>query len=496
MSLSWVEATRLASKGGPADRLRRWLIAGCAALGTLLTSAIVSIPSFWSSNDSVSVESMLGFVVGDRDIGIGAMVGLSLLVVIVIHLTATAAAFGAPARDRRLAAMRAAGATGDDVSAVQRVEAHMWSLPGVLVGLGLFYLLMSVVVPRFTVAFVQGYDDEARVEQLPVLIMKDWPHPLAVVGAALLVPILLAWIVPMVGRTPGTGSAIRREGRAHRSPWVAITLVGTYIAAIVIVVGLLVLVRLQESAMAQAAMAGVLMVTPLVLVLNVVATLAWSAEGLTSWMGRLLCGRSSATSVLAGRMMQARPSLATRTAVSLVLVALVGGLAVSLRSSAGSVTVHNAEVNGYSADEFGGVLPFDVVYFTASVDAVQVLTVVAGCLGAVGFLVAVADQVSRRGSGLARQVALGVPRGVLRRSLVIEVVAPVSVMVSIAMAVGVAAPMGLAMSASDAVIVDAMHWGRLAGLWVLLVGGATLAAWVGGFALPRTSDPQRIRDRE
>lgn len=382
--------------------------------------------------------------------------------------------------------------------AVQRVEARMWSLPGVLVGLGLFYLLMSVVVPRFTVAFVQGYDGEARVEQLPVLTVEDWPHPLVVVGAALLVPILLAWIVPMVGRgVPGVRRAIRPARGAQRSPWVAITLVGTYIAAIVIVVGLLALIRLQDSAMAQAAVKGLLMVAPLVLVLNVVATLAWSAEALTGRMGRLLCGRSSATtSVLAGRMMQAQPALATRTAVSLVLVALVGGLAVAMRSSFESASVHSAEVNGYSAEEFGGALPFDVVYFTASIDVVQVLTVVAGCLGAVGFLVAVADQVSRRGSGLARQVALGVPRGVLRRSLVIEVVAPVTVMVSIAMAVGVVAPLGLVMSASDAVIVDAMHWGRLAGLWALLVGGATLAAWVGGFALPSSAEPQRIRDRE
>lgn len=497
MSLSWVEATRLASKGGPPDRLRRWLIAGCAALGTLLTSAIVSIPSFWNADDSLSVESMLGYVVGDRDIGIGAMVGLSLLAVIVIHLTATAAAFGAPARDRRFAAMRAAGATGDDVVAVQRAEARMWSFPGVVVGLGLYYLLMSVVIPRFTVEFVQGYDGEASVEQLPVLTVEDWPHPLVVVGAGLLVPILLAWIVPMVGRgVPGVRRAIRPARGVQRSPWVAITLLGTYIAAIVIVVGMLALIRFQDSAMAQTAVTGLVIVAPLVLVLNVVATLAWSAEGLTSWMGRFLSSRSSATWVLAGRMMQARPALATRTAVSLVLVALVGGLAVSMRSSAGSAAVHNAEANGYSAEDFGGVPPFDVVYFTAAVDAVQVLAVVAGCLGAVGFLVAVADQVSLRGSGLARQVALGVPRAVLRRALIVEVVAPVTVMVSIAMAVGVVAPLVLAMSASDAVILGAMHWGRLVGLWVLLIGGAVLAAWFGGLTLPRTSDPQRIRDRE
>lgn len=466
-------------------------------MGTLLTSAIVSIPSFWNADDSVSVESMLGFVVGDRDIGIGAMVGLSLLAVIVIHLTATAAAFGAPARDRRFAAMRSAGATGDDVVAVQRAEARMWSLPGVVVGLGTFYLLMSVVIPKITVEFVQEYwDGAARAQQLPVLAIEEWPHPLLVLGAALLVPILLAWMAPIVGRAPGFSSEIPPTGRADRSPWVAITLLGTYIAAIVIVIGLLVLIRLQESAMAQVAVSGLVMAAPLVLVLNVVATLAWSAEGLTSWMGRFLCSRSSATAVLAGRMMQARPSLATRTAVSLVLVALVGGLAVSMRSSLGSAAVHNAQANGYSADDFGGVPPFDVVYFTAAVDAVQVLAVVAGCLGAVGFLVAVADQVSLRGSGLARQAALGVPRAVLRRALIVEVVAPVTIMVSIAMAVGVVTPMGLAMSASDEGIMSAMDWGRLLGLWALLVGGAMLAAWVGGFALPRTADPQRIRDRE
>ena len=45
MSLAWSEAARMAAKGGPADRLRRRLMAGCAALAMVPAGLASGIPA-------------------------------------------------------------------------------------------------------------------------------------------------------------------------------------------------------------------------------------------------------------------------------------------------------------------------------------------------------------------------------------------------------------------------------------------------------------------
>lgn len=494
MSLSWSEATRLAAKGGPADRLRRWLIAGCAALAGMLATAVVSVPSFWNADDSVDMTTILGSVLGDRDLGVGAMLGLSLLAAVVIHLMSQTIRVGAPSRDRRLLAMRAAGADRTDVRAVLRAEAVACAAPGVVVGIGAFYALMSVV-PKVTVEYVQDYTapEGAAIVRSPVLRMEAWPHPILVLCAGLLVLVLMAVLVPMAGRRLVAGHDAR-PARSRLMRWVAVA--PTVLAGIIVVGAVTAPVAGQWGGLLVGQIPSwMVALAPIVLIAAFIGALAWASPPLVGWIGRRLSRRGSATAVLAGGMMQARPHLAARSTVSLVLVGIVGGLAVVLGGGMEAALLHNATINGFDARQFDGVSPFDVIWFSVPADAIQVLAVVAAGLGAVGLLIGVSEQVALRGSDLARQIALGIPRSAVRRALVVEMSSPVIVMVTGAMAAGVLVGVGV-LALSDADIAGGIHWGRLAGLWVIIVGGAVLTSWLGGFALPSAAAPQHIRDRE
>lgn len=435
MSLTWSESVRLATKGGPPDRLRRWLIAGCAALGTMVLAAAASVPTFWSEGGSVPGQSVLGMVLADQYQGRAAIVGLALFAVPIVHFMAQAVRVGAPARDRRLAAMRSAGATRGDVRSVLRAETLVWALPGSLVGVALYYAVMSLA-PRWTVPVMAYADADARVVATPILALPGWPHPLVIVAIALLVPIIAAVLVPMAARRVAVGEAAQGVSERMPSALLALALTAATVgAATVLAIAFLVdpyaggqahsytqpLLRAQEV---------LILVAPVLLVLTVVAV----APFVTARLGSLLANRSGASAFLAGAMMQARPRLAARTAVSLVFVALIGGVAVTLAGVIEAVVVRSAEAMQMGSDAADPSQSSDVLFYTVPFVIVQVLAVLAGVLAAIGLLITVAEQVALRGAGLARQVALGVPRLVLRRALVIEVAAPVALMVSVVLA--------------------------------------------------------------
>lgn len=496
MSLTWTESIRLGAKGGPPDRLRRWLIAGCAALGTLLLATAASIPTFWSADGGIHGQSVLGRVLGNPELGRNAMIGLALLVIPIVHFTAQAVRVGAPARDRRLAAMRTAGATRGDVRSVVRAETLVWALPGSLLGLGLYAVLIALA-PRWTVPVVEYGDfGSTRVSHIPIVELPHWPHPLLLLSLAVVVPLAAAAIVPVVIGRVAVGEGAQQQAERTPSARLALTLgVGTVLAA-----GVLALALVLDpyaggrahwySQPLQRALDVLVLAAPILLLLTILTV----APVVTSRLGRWLSRRGGASWFIAGRMMQARPRLASRTAVSLVLVALVGGVAVTLGGPVEAVVSRNAEAMNGTADVPEGAMSGDVLFYTVPFVVVQALAVLTGLLAAVGLLIAVAEQVALRGPALARQVAMGVPRSVLRRALVVEVVAPVVLMTTVVLGVAVLFA-ALMASGMEAGALSGIHWGRLVVFWLVLVGGATVAAWVGGLALPATVAPQRIRDR-
>ncbi|EKA62516.1 hypothetical protein B277_01524 [Janibacter hoylei PVAS-1] len=494
MSLAWSEAARLGAKGGPADRLRRGLMLVCSALGAVLAAAAATVPSQWG--EGVGNSSVLGLLLVDRDVSVGVLVALLVMALPVAHLAVQAVQVGAPARDRRLMALRAAGATLADVRRVVRTEALVWCSLGAAPGL-VTYVAALRVAPHVLQVQYADREDEVRgsgelAGTVPVLGLDVWPHPLVLVAAAAAIPCLASLLVPrVVRRAPVLASAPPPDGRPM-SPRLAAIYLGSAVVAGACVLAMIFVPVAGDSW--QGEVMGWLFV-PFVLATFVLGlcTLVVLASGTAARVGRVLVRRGGAVGLLAGRRMQAQPGLASRSAVSLVLVGFVAGLAVPLQG------VIESEYMAQRTD--GGSIVYsvptlDLLYYSLPVVAAQVLAVVAGGLAAIGLLVAVAEQVSLRGADLARQVALGVPRRVIRTALVVETATPAAVVTTVALLLGAAVPVLSVTLTGNASLLGRVEWARLAGIWVALLAAVGLAAWVGGRALPSATGARRIRDRE
>lgn len=498
MSLSWVEATRLSAKGGPDDRLRRWLMTGCAALATMLVAAAATIPSQMGEVWSASV---LGPLLQDTQTAVGVLVALAVLAVPVLHLMSQAVRVGAPARERRLSAMRMAGATRGEIRQVVRMEALACGVLGAVLGVAGFYAFLWAAPHVLTVRYedhgedIGAYGADVASGTRPVIALDVWPHPLTVVAAALVVPLVAALVVPLTARRVAVGaSRVVRDDR-EMSPTLALGLLGSTMVAGTCVLAMIFVPVDGGSAAGRVVSA---LVIPLFLATcgMAVCLLVVSASGVAARLGAVLARSGRPAAVLAGRMMQAHPRLAARSAVSLVLVGLVGGVAVPLQGVLESEFLRMGAPGRGPTISPEGVPSSDLLYYTVPVMAVQALAAIAAVLGAVGLVVAVSEQVGLRGRDLARQVAVGVPRAVVRRALLVEAASPVAIMATLALVAGAAIPVLSVTLTGNAELLDRVLWGRLAGLWVLLVGAAVAASWLGGLALPSAAEPQRIRDRE
>ncbi|MGO1166430.1 MAG: FtsX-like permease family protein [Janibacter sp.] len=497
MSLTWTEASRLAAKGGPADRLRRWLMVGCAALGAMVLAAAASIPSFWEQGSSPQAESssVLGELLADPGLAAGVIIALVLLAVPIVHLLAQAVRVGAPGRDRRLSAMRSAGATPADVRTVIRAEALACSVVGTVVGVLGFYVLLAVAPRVFRVGFAD-FAPGAGMESgtVPVLEVGAWPNPFVLIAAAALGPALAALLTPLAARHVHATVVEQARPERHRSP-VLIGALLVFMALSGVAVAALLAGRPEGERWYTPVLDGLALLLPITASGLCVTVLALLAPGVARWTGRLLSVGGGVTTFLAGRMMLAHPRLASRTAVSLVLVALVGAVSIGIEGMLTSQLMSGPRAYGYDEAEAAGRLPSEVLFYIVPVLVVQALTVVAAVLGAIGLLVAVTEQVALRGPQLTRQVAAGVPRSVLRRALVIEAAAPVAVMTTIALVMGAGLPVLAMVVSGEPQFLDGVHWERLVILWLALVGGSTVAAYLGGRGLTEAGDVRRIRDR-
>ena len=457
----------------------------------MIVSTAAAIPS--QTGEEAFVGSVLGRLLVESDLVVGVVTALLVMAVPVLHLTAQAVRVGAPARDRRLQGIRSAGGTRDDVRRVVRAEATVWSCLGAGLGVVAFYVFMLTAPGLLRVEYADlgpgvGTSGADMVTgTLPVISLVAWPHPLLIAAAAALVPAVAALMLPLATRRVVDGPWAPAERPMSRG--LALATLGSAVLAVAAVLGLA--VGLPDVLMVYEVVNAVAVLAVATLL---VCLLTSSAVWVAGRLGRALAGRERAGALIAGRLMQAHPHLASRTASSLVLVALVGGIAIPLGAVIESEVVGNARANGWDAVATDGRPTTELLFYSVPVMAVQALVVVAAVLGAIGLVIAVAEQVSMRGPQLVQQVAAGVPRRVLRRALVVEAAAPAAIMSTIALLVGAAlvlVPASLTGGGPGSV-----PWERFAGLWVLLVGGSFVAAWLGGAALSGRSAPERLRDRE
>lgn len=172
---------------------------------------------------------------------------------------------------------------------------------------------------------------------------------------------------------------------------------------------------------------GLLLLVLVVLLLVTVAGLVLGVAATTAFTGRVLVGRVRWPAVLiAARRMIAEPFASSRASSAVLVAVLFAAGAQVVRSNFLAATSGN-----------------DDPFYANAFDLVALVFVVALVIAAAGLLVSAAEGIVRRRRTLAALVAVGVPRGVLARATLVEVVGPLVVPVLVAALAGALGALGL-----------------------------------------------------
>ena len=429
---------RLALAGTGGDRLRVTLTAASAALATLAllaaaTVAAIEPPDLGGAGVDGLSHQYTNALLREPGLRPGVALVVLLLTLPVLALAGQCARIGAPARDRRLAAIRLAGGTPRQAVALAVVETGGAALLGVLAG---------VAVQLAARPLLHRPDARGRLP-LPTDVL---PSPAAYVAVLLGVPLLsmLAAAV-LLRRVTATPFGVRRSAtrRAPR-PWPAALIVlgvGGHLALLPRVVGgggasMVPFLMLPASALA---------------ILGVVLGVGW----ISATTGRLLLRFSRRpASLIAARDLIADPWHGSRTLGALLAAVLLGSGALVVRAwFVTTAEAHEAADAAYR--ELGGrpegYLSFDEDFYVNSAELFALATLVALAVAAGGLLVALLERVFARRRAHSALLATGVPRGVLIRALAWRTLTPAVPAIALAVLIGAMLARGYA---GDEVVVD------------------------------------------
>ncbi|MEV1019241.1 FtsX-like permease family protein [Streptomyces sp. NPDC050264] len=318
----------------------------------------------------------------------GIVAGLLLLLVPLLGFLGQCARIGAVHRDRRLAGLRLAGAGPRQVRRIAALEAGFACLAGTLAGFVVFAALLPAV----------GWTPPGVA----------WPGLVLVV---LVIPVLAALVSAVALRRVIASPLghVRRE-RPRRGPR---PLTALLLPALAVALG----VALLMTHGSRTGIAGL----PLFVLGTVVLTGAgsiWVAGASARATGRRLGRRTGNPAVLiAAARLQEDPWAAARSHAAVVLVTIVGVGMVGVRRVL-VADLHDIQRHGSTA------APMDYYTFGLDLSSGAVLTALVISLAALA--VGTAESLSTRRRALAAQVAAGVPRRILTRTLLLETALPLA----------------------------------------------------------------------
>ncbi|CAL9487004.1 FtsX-like permease family protein [Streptomyces sp. enrichment culture] len=409
---------RLAFAATRTDTLRVVLTALSTLLGTLallaaLTVAAVPTPhdpaaGAWAVNSRYTSQ-----LLSDPGLRPGVCLALALLTLPVLALAGQCARVGAPARDRRLATLRLAGATPRQTVAVIAAETGAAALLGTLAGHAAYFLLRAAL---------HRPDADGRLP-LPTDVL---PHPAALAAVLLGVPLLSAAAAVLPARhlvTDPLGTVRRARTHAPR-PWPAVLLAASVAAFTAVTVLSHAAPDAEDAVLPQGGLPLLLLLAGGVCgVLGIVLGTAW----LSHTTGRLLHRYARrAPALLAARRLTADPWHGSRTLAAFLACVLTGAGAAAVRAYFQAMWDAEAAVREYvrkgSGGRTAGAAP-DPFYLDAMtlVDAAVITALV---IAAGGLLVTLAEAVTARRRAHAALTAGGVPRGVLVRAALWQTLAP------------------------------------------------------------------------
>lgn len=368
---------------------REWWRIGLTAVGAALATGIAAAVVALNSVDgyySVSFGAGLLDSASDRR---NVSVVLALLLIPVLGFVGQCARLGAVHRDRRLAALRLAGAGPGQVRRIAALE----SGPACLAG--------SAVSAALCVS----------------LLLWRWERPPALVWAGIG---LVAVAVPVLGAAVSALSLRRVVAsplgwvRRARPVWGP----GRTLRAVTVLLGmtalLVVLWSFTGGPVAVALGPSALFAAVLVVGVATVSLAGTAARRL----GGLLAARSQSPAVLiAAERLRDDPWAAARTHAAVLLVTVVGS---------GFVGVRQVLLTVLRESRREGTLAADMDYYTTGIDLTAAAILVALALVLTGLAVGTVESLATRRRGLAAQVAAGVPHGVLARALLLETALPLA----------------------------------------------------------------------
>ncbi|TDC34923.1 ABC transporter permease [Micromonospora sp. 15K316] len=411
---------RLALAGTRTDTVRVLLTAFSAALAALAACAaltVLAIPTPMATPGNMVrwSEQYSNALLREPGLRGGTAFALVLLMIPVLALAGQCARLGAPARDRRLAALRLAGATPGQVTWLAMLETGVAGLLGTLGGLAL-YLAGHELLHR---------PDERGQLALPTDVL---PHAGALAAVVIGLPLIAGLATAlMLRRVITTPLGVTRRAARERGPgpWAGVLIVAGVAAFIV---GWPVLLRRTVDGPYVGYALLLIAAGGLVALLGVVTGTGW----ISHTTGRLLrrYARHPAALLAAGRL-TADPWAGSRTFAALLAAVTFGAGAAGLRAHFVAQDQLTRRQSRLAGDEWGAN-PF----YLSTMSLVDLAVAVAVVIAAAGLLVAVVEGVVARRRTYAALTATGVPRTTLAWSLVWQAVLPAVPAILLALTVG------------------------------------------------------------
>ncbi|MEU9505846.1 FtsX-like permease family protein [Micromonospora sp. NPDC048170] len=410
---------RLALAGTRTDTVRVALTALSAALATLvglaaLTVLAIPTPPATADNGNRWSQQYANQLLVEPGLRGGTAFALLLLTIPVLALAGQCARLGAPARDRRLAAFRLAGATPGQVTRIAVLETGLASLLGTLAGTSVYFAGRELW---------NRPDADGRLA-LPTDVLPPTGALVAVLaGLPVVAALATALMLRRVSATPFGVLRTHHRKRGPR-PWAGV-LIGAGLAAFVAVEPVARWYGRRDADPPSWLVPALLVGGGLAAMVGVVVGTGW-----ISWTaGRLLhrYGRGPAA-LLAARRLTADPWAGSRTFATLLAAVLLGAGAAGLREyfvAAGEL--HQRTGSGLAG---GGD------FYLQTMDLVDLAVAVALVVAAGGLVVAVVEGITARRRAYAALVATGVPRPTLGRSVAWQSLAPAVPAVAVALTVG------------------------------------------------------------
>ena len=424
---------RLAVAGNRTDHLRTVMTAASAALAavTLLAAAtVVAIKGgvqSWNESGEVSVskgaEQYASALLAEAGLRPGVIAVLILLSLPILALAGQCIRLGAPARDRRLAAVRLAGATPGQTVLIASAETVAASLLGSLGGFGLF-LLLRVVLER------RNADGKLM---LPTDIL---PSAVSIAVVLLTVPLLAGLIgALLLRRVVISPLGVVRRTR-DRSPWPW--------PGVLIIAGLVLFElpqHLDDTSPNTAALAAMLSGGIALTMLGVVLGTGW----ISYTTGRLLLRFGPRPSMLlAGRRLMADPWNGSRTLAALLASVVAGAITLGYRAQLTTEFDAYEQYNATVTDGTSASASAPESFYVGAIDLIMVGVGIGVAVAAAGVLIALVESIVGRRRAYAALTAVGVPVRTLSRAVLWQTMLPLvpALLLALGSGIGIARLLG------------------------------------------------------